>query len=119
MALGAGRGRVVRQLLTESALLAIAGGSAGLLIGVWGIAGLAALAPVTPRTAASMTLDWTVMLFAAVLTVATGIVFGLVPAFQASRVGFSAGLRDGGRGSTGTSGRRSGSHSSSQRSQSR
>ncbi len=105
MALGAGRGRVVRQLLTESVLLAIAGGSAGLLIGVWGIAGLAAIAPVTSRTAASMTLDWTVMLFAAVLTVATGIVFGLVPAFQASRVGFGAGLRDGGRGSTGTSGR--------------
>ena len=105
MALGAGKSRVVRQLLTESVLLAAAGGSVGLLIGVWGIAGLSAIAPVTSGTAASISLDWTVMLFAAALTVATGIVFGLVPALQASRAGFTTGLRDGGRGSTGTSGR--------------
>ena len=105
MALGAGRPRVVRQLLTESVLLAAAGGSVGLLIGVWGIAGLAAIAPVTSRSAASISLDWTVMLFTAALTVMTGMVFGLVPALQASRAGFTAGLRDGARGSTGMSGR--------------
>jgi len=105
-ALGADRLRIIRQLLTESVMLAIVGGGMGVLIGVWGVAALKAIAPDgTPRIA-EVGVDRTVLAFAAVLSLATGIVFGLVPAAHAARDRVSAALKQGGRGETGDSGGR-------------
>ncbi|HEX6465481.1 MAG TPA: ABC transporter permease, partial [Vicinamibacterales bacterium] len=105
-ALGADRWRIVRQLLTESVLLASCGGAAGLLIAVWGVSGLKAIAPAgTPRIE-EVSLDSGVLAFAAAVSVLTGIVFGLVPAWQASRETLTPALNQGGRGRTGDGGGR-------------
>jgi putative ABC transport system permease protein len=81
-AIGAGRGRLLRQLLTESLVLACLGGLAGLLVAWWGIAALVELAgPALPR-AEAIGLDWRVLLFALGLSGITGIVFGIAPALQ-------------------------------------
>ncbi|MGH9410853.1 MAG: FtsX-like permease family protein, partial [Vicinamibacterales bacterium] len=105
-ALGAGRARVVRQLLTESVLLAMAGGVVGVLLGWWGLGALIALAPAgTPRIS-EIHLDGTVLLFSAALTIATGFLFGLAPALRASRRDAIDSLKDGTRGDTGGGGRR-------------
>lgn len=96
-ALGAGRGRLVTQLLFESALLALLGGGAGLALAYWGTRRLVALAPAgTPRLA-SVGVDGTVLSFALAITLLSALVFGLVPALRASKAAFS-GLREGGRG---------------------
>jgi putative ABC transport system permease protein len=84
LALGAGRGRLVRQFLTESLLLAAAGGAIGILFASWGIDALLAIAPRTARPAGAIALDARVLWFAVALTAATGMLFGLVPALQAS-----------------------------------
>ena len=99
-AMGASRARVVRQLLTESLLLAAAGGAVGLLLARWGIDTLRALAPPDTPGIESAGLDPAVLGFALVVTVATGVLFGLVPALGASRPDVNASLREGGRGST-------------------
>jgi putative ABC transport system permease protein len=106
VALGAGRARVVRQLLTESLLLAAIGGSAGLLLGVWAVDALVALAPANAPRVNEIGLDGTVFGFAALLTIATGMLFGLVPALQSSRTDVMHGLKDAARGGSGSSGRR-------------
>jgi putative ABC transport system permease protein len=106
IAIGAARGRVVRQLLTESLLLSIAGGTAGVLLSIWAIDALVALAPAgTPRLH-EVRLDATVLGFTALLTLATGILFGLVPAAQLSRGDVTGSLKEGTRGSAGGSGQR-------------
>lgn len=105
-ALGAERWRIVRQLLTESVLLAAAGGMAGLLIAEWGVSALTAIAPAgTPRID-DVSIDPRVLLFAAALSAVTGILFGLVPAWHASREALTPALNQGGRGRTGDGGGR-------------
>jgi putative ABC transport system permease protein len=97
-AIGAGRWRIVRQLLTESVLLAVAGGAVGLAIGAAGVRGLLALNPGgLPRIGADgsgISLDWRVFTFAAVAAILTGVIFGVFPALQASRVDLSATFKD-------------------------
>jgi predicted permease len=100
-ALGAGPVRVVRQLLTESLMLGVAGGVIGLLLAVWGTrAILAAIPDVLPR-ANEINLNWHVLLFTASISILTGIFFGLMPAFKAMRPDMQGTLKEGGRGSSG------------------
>ena len=98
LALGAGWGRITRQLLTEGVLLALAGGAAGLLLAVWGIDVLVALIPkgMIPRAAAAR-LDGHVLVFTLAAAVASGLVFTLAPAIQAVRVDVNHSLKEGGR----------------------
>jgi len=97
-AIGAGRGRIVRQLLTESVLLSAMGGAAGLAIGVLGVRALLAVNPGNiPRIGedgSRVALDWTVLGFTILLTLLTGVLFGLVPALQASRADINSTLKE-------------------------
>jgi putative ABC transport system permease protein len=101
-ALGAGRGRIVRQLLTECAVLAIVSGAAGLLLAWWGVRSLVALSPPGVPRLEQAGMNATVLAFALGLSLATSFVFGLVPALRASRASVIAALRAGGRGSMGS-----------------
>lgn len=102
MALGAGRWRVIRQLLTESTLISLAGGAAGMLLAVWGVPALLALAPAgrIPRGEA-IRIDGWVLAFTLGVSVVTGITFGLAPAFHATRQGLRDSLSQGARTLTG------------------
>jgi predicted permease len=105
-AIGAGRGRVIRQLLTESVLLSVAGGALGLAIGFVGIRALLAVntagLPRLGKDGVAVGIDWRVLLFAAGVSVLTGIVFGLFPALQGSRADLNSVLKDSsGRSGTG------------------
>ncbi len=100
-ALGASQGRMVRQLLTESLLLALAGGGLGLLLASWGLQGaLKALPQALPR-AEEVHLDGYVLLFTLAASALAGILFGLAPALKTSRTDVHETLKEGGRGSTG------------------
>ncbi len=104
-ALGAGRARIVRQLLTESVVLAAIGGTLGLLLAAWGADALTSLGgPSLPRVGEA-SIDARVFLFAALISVLTGIAFGIVPALQVSRANVQDALKDGARGATAGSGR--------------
>jgi len=96
-ALGAGKGRVMRLLLTESVLLSLLGGAAGTALAYWGVKGLSALAPAGLPRLSAIGIDGGVLLFTAALSVASGIAFGLVPAFATARPDLFAALRPGGR----------------------
>ena len=102
-ALGAGRGRVMRQLLTESVLLALLGGAAGLLICYWSLGVVKAIHPGNIPRIDEIGMDYGVFAFALAVSVATGILFGLAPAWRASQVDLSSALKSGGR-SAGTGG---------------
>lgn len=105
-ALGAGRGRLIRQLLTESLVLAVAGGLSGLLVGYWALQLLIGAAPENLPRLADVTLDWRVALFAFAATLAVGVLFGLAPSLSASKPELNADLKDGGRTGTARSGAR-------------
>lgn len=101
-ALGASPGRVIRQLLTESVILGIAGGAIGLLLAKWGTrAILVALPETLPRTD-EIGMDSHVLFFTLGISVLTGIVFGLLPALKAIRPDMHETLKEGGRGGSGT-----------------
>jgi predicted permease len=100
-ALGAQQARVVRQLLTESILLAGLGGALGLALAFTGTRTVLNMLPGTLPRADEVSLDWRVLLFTLGLSLLAGIVFGLVPALKTSRVNLRDVLQEGGRGSSG------------------
>jgi predicted permease len=97
-ALGAGRGRIVRQFLTESLLLTVVGAIAGVLLALWGIHVLVALGPASIPRLDTVALDGNVLLFVLAVSVLTGLGFGLAPAVRASAVHLNDSLKEGGRG---------------------
>jgi putative ABC transport system permease protein len=97
-ALGATRRRVVRQLMTESMLLSVAGGAAGLLLAVWGVDAIVRLSPAAVPRLAETSIDARVFLFALGVSALTGLIFGLAPALQASKTDLAVSLKEGGRG---------------------
>ena len=106
-ALGAGRRRIVRQLLTESVLLAVAGGAAGLVFAWLSFSFLKQIIPASMALNAGVRIDAKVFGFTMLLSLLTGIVFGLVPAFQAAKVDLNEALKQsGGRTGTGVGHRR-------------
>jgi putative ABC transport system permease protein len=104
-AMGAGRSRLVLQMIAESLVLALAGGAAGLLLAYLAIAPIQTLGATSLPRVADITLDRNVLAFAFVVTIATAFVFGLAPAWQAARGGVGAVLKESGR-STGARGHR-------------
>jgi predicted permease len=105
-AIGAGRGRIIRQLLTESVLLSFGGAAVGLVLGVTGIRALLSVntanLPRVGRDGALVALDWRVLVFTILVALITGLLFGLIPALQASRPDLSATLKESsGRSGTG------------------
>jgi predicted permease len=92
-ALGATRPRLARQWLTESVVLAIAGGALGLLLGLWSNHFLISYLQATPLASLDLNLDWRVLSFTLAVSVATGIVFGLAPALQATRLDLVTALK--------------------------
>jgi len=96
-ALGAGRERLVRQLITESLVLAIPGGALGVLLAVTAVPLLARLVPNSLPVAQTQSVDWRMLTFAGVLTSVTGVAFGVFPALRASRNPDLSGLREGSR----------------------
>ena len=91
-AIGAGRGRIVRQLLTESVLLSVVGGGIGLLLGMWGVQVILALSPPNIPRLHETALDGRVFLFSLCISLLTGAIFGLAPAWHASKVNLSEAL---------------------------
>src|SRR5688572_922921 len=100
-ALGAGRWRVARQLLTESLLLSLAGGGLGLLMAFWGVRSLGQWSGATLPAMHGIAIDAWVLAFTFGIAVTTGLVFGVAPIFQASRMDVNAALKEEGRGDTG------------------
>jgi putative ABC transport system permease protein len=105
LALGATRARIVRQLLTESLVLAVAGGAVGLLFAGWCFGTLMSLADALPRSE-EVTMDTRVLVFTLLSSVMTGAIFGVVPALQISKTDLQTSLKEGGRTSGSGSGER-------------
>ena len=106
IALGAGRARVFRQLLTESVLLGVSAGVVGLLLAFGGVAAIKAFASDQLPHLRSVTVDGWVLAFTFALSICAGILFGLAPAWQSSEIDLNEVLRENGRGSTGSAKRR-------------
>jgi putative ABC transport system permease protein len=101
-AMGAARGRLVRQLLTESLILAAAAGALGAIIALWGVEALVAASPIEIPRLKAVTVDRGVLVFTTIVSMATGLLFGLAPALHLSHADAGDTLRDAGRGSTGS-----------------
>ena len=99
-ALGAGHGRLIRKLLTESTLLSFSGGAVGLLFAHWGTRMLLALTPAELRWLNGIQMDSRVLLFALAVSILTGVIFGIAPALLAARTDVAAALNEGGRSKT-------------------
>lgn len=99
-ALGAGRNRIVRQLLTESILLGLLGGACGLVVASVALRVLQFALPADTPRLADAHIDWRVLLFTGALSLVTGIIFGLTPALQSARTGLTQTLQSGARGTT-------------------
>ena len=97
-ALGAGRRRIMRQLLTENIVLALLGGGVGLLLAFWGVAALRALSPRDIPRLDAIGIDRWVLLFTLGISVATGVIFGLLPTLGASKLNLNELMKEGGRG---------------------
>jgi putative ABC transport system permease protein len=105
-AVGAGRGRIVRQLLTESLLLAVVSSAVGILLAKWAIDALSALGPEQLPRLQAVSIDGRILLFTLALTLLTGVLFGLAPALQAGQVNLNELLKEGGRSGAGNRQRR-------------
>ncbi len=106
MALGAGRMRLIRQLLTESALLVLLAGAVGLLIASWGIRAVLSFSPPNIPRLDGVAIDAKVLAFTTVVSLLTGLLFGLAPALKISQTQPGAALKEGRSASGGISGRR-------------
>jgi len=104
-ALGANPGRLARQLLTESVLLALASGGLGLLLAMWSVSILQKFGPASLPRMSEIAVDWRVLAFTFVVSVLTGIIFGLAPAIASIRSDLNSILKTSGRGNTGSRGR--------------
>ncbi len=104
-ALGAGRWRIVRQLMVESLLLALVGGALGFALSIWALRLLLTSIPIQLPFWMNFSIDLRVLGFTIVITVLTGLLFGVAPALQTSRVDLNDTLKDGGRGTVGGRGR--------------
>lgn len=100
-AVGAGRGRILRQFLTETILLALAGGGLGLLLASWGTRTALALLPMNLPRVNEVSMDYRVMAFTFLVSLFAGVLFGLAPAFKASHLDLQSALKEGGRGASG------------------
>ena len=100
IALGAGRWRLLRQMLTESVLLALAGAAGGVVLSIWGLELLKQIGARTVPRLAEVNVDLVVLIVTAVVAVGTGILFGLVPAFASAKPELTEALKEGGRTST-------------------
>jgi predicted permease len=100
-AVGAGRGRIIRQLLTESLLLAMIGGGGGILLAHWAIDALRTLGPEHLPRLQAVSVDGRILLFTLSVTLVTGVLFGLAPALQGGQVNLNELLKEGGRGAGG------------------
>lgn len=101
-ALGAASSRLIRQLLTESLILSLTGGIAGLLIALWATSYVSTLPALQIPRMAQARLDWAALLFMSGVSVITGIVFGLAPALHSARAQLASSLKEGGRAATGS-----------------
>jgi putative ABC transport system permease protein len=102
-AFGASRGRLIRQMLTESFVLAFCGGILGIILGAWGISGLGHLLPADSVQTMGVRMDLSVFLFASVSIILVAFAFGLIPALQATHPDLQATLKEGGRSATSAS----------------